>query len=200
MSQNIEAVSYGVGMNIAGSLLQQNLHQVSPEIMAQAIKDVFEGKPTQLSEEEANKVIQAFLNEKREEQFASNKTAGEQFLSQNFKREGVQTTLSGLQYEVLKSGDGVSPGPQDQVTVHYHGTLTDGRVFDSSVERNQPATFGVNQVISGWTEALQLMKVGDKFRLYVPQNLAYGANPHPGGIIEPYMTLIFDVELLDVKK
>jgi FKBP-type peptidyl-prolyl cis-trans isomerase FklB len=110
----------------------------------------------------------------------------------------VQTTASGLQYEVLQEGAGPLPGPTSQVTVHYHGSLIDGTVFDSSVQRGTPATFGVNQVIKGWTEALQLMPEGSKYRLYIPQELAYGANPHPGGAIQPYAALLFDVELLSI--
>jgi FKBP-type peptidyl-prolyl cis-trans isomerase len=123
---------------------------------------------------------------------------GEDFLATNFKKEGVHTTISGLQYEVVQEGEGEKPGAAAQVTVHYHGTLLDGTIFDSSIQRGQPATFGVNQVIPGWTEALQLMKKGAKYRLYIPQNLAYGANPHPSGAIKPYMALIFDVELLEI--
>ena len=109
----------------------------------------------------------------------------------------IQLT-STQQYEVINEGEGANPGPTSQVTVHYHGTLTDGTVFDSSVTRGEPATFGVNQVIKGWTEALQLMNKGAKYRLYIPQDLAYGANPHPGGPIEPFMALVFDVELLEI--
>jgi FKBP-type peptidyl-prolyl cis-trans isomerase len=198
MSQDINAVSYSVGMSIAGSLIQQNLHGISPEVVAEAIQDMFQGKEPKVSPEEANAIISSYLNEMAEAQFGANKAAGENFLSENFKKEGVKTTVSGLQYEVIEKGNGKTPGPKDQVTVHYHGTLIDGTVFDSSVERNSPATFGVNQVIKGWTEALQLMQEGDKFRLYIPQDLAYGANPHPGGPIEPYMALIFDVQLLEV--
>lgn len=198
MSQDIQAVSYSVGMSIAGSLIQQNLQGISPEILAEAINDIFTGKPTKVTPEEANNIIQGYMAAKMEDQFKGNKEAGEKFLAENFKKEGVQTTLSGLQYEVITAGSGKSPAHTDRVTVHYHGTLIDGTVFDSSVERNDPATFGVNQVIPGWTEALQLMKEGDKFRLYIPQDLAYGASPHPGGPIEPYMALIFDVELISV--
>ena len=128
----------------------------------------------------------------------ANKQAGAAFLNENAQRPEVTTTASGLQYEVLLASEGEKPGPTSQVTVHYHGTLIDGTVFDSSVERGAPATFGVNQVIRGWTEALQLMAVGSKFRLSIPEDLAYGANPHPGGAIQPYSALIFDVELIDI--
>jgi FKBP-type peptidyl-prolyl cis-trans isomerase FklB len=199
MSEEIKAVSYCVGMSLAGSLMQQNLQGISPEIMAQAVGDVFQGKPSPYSPEQANEIIQNYLNVAIEKQFKANKEAGEKFLAENFKKEGVHTTVSGLQYEVIEEGKGKTPTATSQVTVHYHGTLLDGSVFDSSVERNSPATFGVNQVIPGWTEALQLMKEGSKYRLYIPQELAYGQQPHPGGPIQPYMALIFDVELIEVK-
>lgn len=198
MSNSKTDLSYSVGLSIAGSLIQQNLNDIDPAVLSEAIGDVLSGKEPRIQPEQANHIIQLYLNEKRAEQFEKNKTAGEEFLAENFKKDGVQTTLSGLQYEIINKGDGKKPGPESQVTVHYHGTLLDGTVFDSSVARNEPATFGVNQVIKGWTEALQLMEEGDKFKLYIPQELAYGANPHPGGPIEPYMTLVFEVELLNV--
>lgn len=200
MTEDIKAVSYCVGMSLAGSLMQQNLQGISPEVMAEAVGDAFQGKPSKYTPEQANEIIQNYLNVAIEEQFKVNKVAGEKFLAENFKKEGIHTTVSGLQYEVIEEGKGEMPSPTSQVTVHYHGTLLDGSVFDSSVERNSPATFGVNQVIPGWTEALQLMKEGSKYRLYIPQELAYGQQPHPGGPIQPYMALIFDVELLEVKK
>jgi FKBP-type peptidyl-prolyl cis-trans isomerase len=199
MTEDIKAVSYCVGMSLAGSLMQQNLQGISPEVMAQAVDDAFQGKPSPYTPEQANEIIQNYLNVAVEEQFKANKIEGEKFLAENFKKEGVQTTVSGLQYEVIEEGKGKSPGATNQVTVHYHGTLLDGTVFDSSVERNSPATFGVNQVIPGWTEALQLMKEGSKYKLFIPQELAYGQHPHPGGPIQPFMTLIFDVELIEVK-
>lgn len=178
--------------------MQQNLQELSPEIIAKAISDVFNDNDLKYSPDEANQIIQVFLQIQGEKKFAVNKEEGEAFLAENSKREGVVTTASGLQYEVINEGAGQKPTVSNTVTVHYHGTLTDGTVFDSSVKRGEPATFGVTQVIKGWTEALQLMPVGAKYRLYIPQELAYGAQPHPGGPIEPYMALIFDVELLDI--
>lgn len=178
--------------------MQQNLKGLSVEDLAQAISDTFEGKQLKFTPQEANQIIQGFLQAKSEEQYGANKEAGEKFLADNAKKDEVTVTASGLQYEVLSEGDGAKPSGTDQVTVHYHGTLTNGTVFDSSVERGQPATFGLNQVIKGWTEGLQLMSKGAKYRFYIPQDLAYGATPHPGGPIEPYMTLVFDVELLDI--
>jgi len=198
MSQEIEAVSYCVGMSLGGSLIQQNLEKLSPEIIAEAITDVFQKNEMKYSPEEANAIIQKFLTIQSEEKYSGNKEAGEKFLAENAKREEVLVTDSGLQYEVIEQGSGDKPGPSTNVTVHYHGTLIDGTVFDSSVQRGQPASFGVDQVIKGWTEALQLMPQGSKYRLYIPENLAYGSQPHPGGPIEPFMALIFDVELLEL--
>ena len=148
--------------------------------------------------EEANMHIQRYLDSQKQLKYEAVKSAGEAFLAENAKRTEVQTTASGLQYEILEAGEGAKPGPTSQVTVHYHGTLIDGTVFDSSIQRGTPATFGVNQVIRGWTEALQLMPLGAKYRLSIPQELAYGANPHPGGAIQPYAALIFDVELISI--
>ncbi len=198
MTEDIKAVSYCVGMSIAGSLMQQDLEGVSPEILAQAISDAFAGKEPLYTPEMANTIIQNYLQSAGEAKFGQNKEAGEAFLNENKAKEGIHTTATGLQYEILTEGNGNKPAATDSVTVHYHGTLIDGTVFDSSVMRGQPATFGVHQVIPGWTEALQLMSVGAKFRLYIPQELAYGAHPHPGGPIKPYSALIFDVELLEI--
>ncbi len=191
-------VSYAVGMSLGESLLQQNLKSLDATLIAQAIQDTFEGKELKFSPQEANQLIQEFLRAESEKQFAVNKETGEAFLKQNAERSEISVTPSGLQYEVIVEGSGKKPSAADTVTVHYHGTLIDGTVFDSSVQRNQPATFGLSQVIKGWTEGLQLMNEGSKFRFYIPQDLAYGATPHPGGPIEPYMTLIFDVELLAI--
>lgn len=198
MSEELDAVSYCVGMSLGGSLLQQNLEGISTEVLGQAIKDAFEGKQMKYTPEEANGIIQNYLNAQGEKKFGANKEASEAFLAENAKKDGITVTESGLQYEVIVEGAGNKPSEASNVTVHYHGTLPDGTVFDSSIERGQPASFGVNQVIKGWTEALQLMATGSKYRLYIPQDLAYGANPHPGGPIEPYMALIFDVELIEV--
>ena len=198
MTEEIKAVSYCVGMSIADSLLQQDLNGISPEILAEAIKDIFSGVQAQYSPNEANDIIQTYLNGIGEAKFGAVKEEGEAFLAANKEKAEIITTESGLQYEVISEGSGKKPSSQDNVKVHYHGTLIDGTVFDSSVNRGEPATFGVHQVIPGWTEALQLMNAGSKYRLYIPQNLAYGAHPHPGGAIKPFMALIFDVELLEV--
>ncbi len=198
MSEELNAVSYCVGMSIAESLKQQELDVISPEAMLEAIKDVFGGKTPKYTPEQANGIIQNYMNGVAEKKYSVYKEEGEQFLAENKSKEGVAETASGLQYEVLVEGTGKQPSANDTVKVHYHGTLIDGTVFDSSVNRGEPATFGVYQVIKGWTEALQLMKEGSKYRLYIPQDLAYGANPHPGGAIKPYQALVFDVELLEV--
>lgn len=199
MSQDIQAVSYCIGLSVADSLLQQDLGGVDPGVMAEAISDVFQGKTMKYSPDQANAIIQKYVEEITTSKFEVYKKEGAEFLAENAKKEGVTTTASGLQYEVIEQGTGPKPKNTDTVNVHYHGTLIDGTVFDSSVTRGIPATFGVHQVIKGWTEALQLMPVGSKYRLYIPENLAYGAHPHPGGAIKPFMTLIFDVELLGIE-
>lgn len=199
MQSELEKVSYAVGMSIADSLKNQNLEDVDTRVLAEAMSNIFSGKEPKLSPQEANTIIQNFLDNKRNAAFAEVKTEGENFLNENKLKSGIFTTSSGLQYEVISEGAGRKPSSTDVVSVHYHGTLIDGTVFDSSVQRGTPASFGVHQVIPGWTEALQLMNVGSKFKLYIPQELAYGANPHPGGAIKPFSALIFEVELLDIK-
>jgi FKBP-type peptidyl-prolyl cis-trans isomerase len=199
MTDELNAVSYCVGMSIAGSLMQQDLEKINPSVLAEAIADVFEGKTVKYSGEEANQIIQQYIQHAAESKFAEIKEEGEAFLAENKNKAGVFVTDSGLQYEIIEAGIGNTPSATSVVEVHYHGTLIDGTVFDSSLQRGQTASFGVNQVIKGWTEALQLMKEGAKYRLYIPQDLAYGANPHPGGAIKPYMALIFDVELIAIK-
>jgi len=198
MSEYKQDASYSVGMSIGQSLQQQNLDELDLDTFVNGIKDVFSKSTLKFTPEEANTKIQMYLNEINETKYASAKEDGYQFLADNAKKEGVSELTSGLQYEVITEGNGELPAPTSQVTVHYHGTLTDGTVFDSSMDRGTPATFGVNQVIKGWTEALQLMPAGSKWRLYIPENLAYGASPHPGGPIKPYMALIFDVELISI--
>ena len=198
MEADKSKASYGVGMSIAESLAQQELSTLDLDQVLAGMRTIFNGETPVITPEEANQHIQRYLDAQKTQKYEVNKLAGEAFLADNAQRPEVNTTASGLQYEVLQEGDGPKPSPTSQVTVHYHGTLIDGTVFDSSVERGAPATFGVNQVIRGWTEALQLMAAGSKYRLTIPQELAYGANPHPGGAIQPYAALIFDVELLSI--
>lgn len=199
MQELKDKVSYAVGLSIAESLKSQQLGSLDLDLLRDGIQDVFEEKELKINPQEANGLIQEFLEEANSAAFGDNKENGIVFLEENLKRDEVSSTDSGLQYEVTEEGTGAKPSASDTVTVHYHGSLIDGTVFDSSVERGTPASFGVHQVIPGWTEALQLMSVGSKYRLYIPQELAYGANPHPGGPIQPYSALIFDVELIEIK-
>lgn len=195
-----EKASYAVGISIAQNLLEQDLAALDVQKFSEGVRTVFEGNKFLLTQEEMQSSIQQFLDGQRQKVHEQNKLDGEAFLAENKKRSDIKTTASGLQYEIMKQGDGTCPGPQETVSVHYHGTLIDGTVFDSSVQRGTPASFGVHQVIPGWTEALQLMSVGAKYKLYIPQELAYGANPHPGGPIKPYSALIFEVELMNIEK
>jgi len=194
-----EKVSYAIGMSIAESLKSQQLDKLDLNLLKSGIQDVFEGNDLKINPNEANDLIKSYVDEANNAAYGENKQNGIDYLNENKKRSEIQTTESGLQFEILKAAEGDSPKSTDNVTVHYHGTLIDGTVFDSSVERGSPASFGVHQVIPGWTEALQLMNVGSKYRLHIPQELAYGANPHPGGPIQPFSTLIFDVELLSIQ-
>ena len=197
-----QKLSYGLGMNIGFGMAQQGVPDLDPEALVKGITDAINGVESQVSQEE----LQAAIQRVREKEIAKmnalteeNARQGAEFLAENAKREGVISTESGLQYEVISSGDGESPTAESVVKTHYHGTLIDGSVFDSSVERGAPAQFAVNGVIPGWTEALQLMKVGDKWKLFLPADLAYGLqSPSPN--IPPNSTLIFEVELLEIVK
>ena len=198
MDSDLEKVSYAVGMSIGESLKAQNLEDIDTKKLSLAMDTIFKNQDPLFTPEEANSIIQAYLDTKKYAAYGSLKLEGEKFLKNNKSNKDIQTTESGLQYEIIKSGNGKKPSNTDTVSVHYHGTLIDGTVFDSSVERGTPASFGVHQVIPGWTEALQLMDIGSKYRLFIPQELAYGANPHPGGPIQPFSALIFEVELLEI--
>lgn len=198
LKTELEKVSYCFGVNIAQNMKQQGMNNISASLLAKGLDDYLTGKSLEIKEEEIPAILQDFFKKLQEAQFEGNVEAGKAFLAENAKREGVVTLKSGLQYEVIKEGNGIKPKATDKVTTHYHGTLIDGTVFDSSVNRGEPATFPVNGVIKGWVEGLQLMPMGSKWRLYVPEDLAYGANPHPGGPIEPYSTLIFDIELIAI--
>lgn len=197
LNTEMEKVSYSLGVNVAKSVKNQGLESIDSEAIAQAFTDVFEGNELKISEQESNIILQDYFGKIAKEAKSANVEAGEKFLAENAKRDGVTTTATGLQYEVLAEGSGDSPKETDQVTVHYHGTLIDGTVFDSSVDRGQPATFPVNGVIPGWVEALQLMMPGAKYKLFIPSNLAYGERG-AGGSIGPNATLIFEVELISI--
>ncbi|MDQ2178124.1 FKBP-type peptidyl-prolyl cis-trans isomerase [Marinifilum sp. D714] len=192
-----DKVSYCLGLSIASNLITSGVKTISTEPFMEALDAAFNGKMPELSPDEANKILQEFFTKVQEEQAGAAIEAGKKFLSENAKKEGVTTLESGLQYEVITEGKGDLPKGTDNVKCHYHGTLIDGTVFDSSVNRGEPATFPVNGVIAGWVEALQLMPVGSKWKLYVPSDLAYGAQG-AGNLIGPHTTLIFEVELLEI--
>lgn len=192
--------SYAVGMSIASNVKQQGIiDSLSVELMSKAFADVFSGATPLISAEESQAVIQQYMMEMQSKAGEKAAAEGRKFLEENKKKPGVITLPSGLQYLVMKEGTGEMPKETDKVTTHYHGTLINGEVFDSSVDRGQPASFPVNGVIRGWVEALQLMKVGSKWKLFVPSELAYGANG-AGPKIGPNTTLIFEVELLSIDK
>lgn len=193
----MDKVSYALGIGIGRQLAQMGATDINTDDFGQAIKDTISGR-LQLDEQEAQMIVQDFFQRKSEEQAKNAKAEGENFLAENGKKEGVVVLPSGLQYQVLREGNGNKPSATDQVECHYEGTLINGQVFDSSYKRGQTATFGLNQVIKGWTEGLQLMQEGAKYRFFIPYHLAYGAQG-AGQNIPPYATLIFDVELVKVK-
>ncbi len=202
----MDKLSYALGMSMGHNFKGSGIKTINADDFAAGVAAVYDGTKPAMSYDEAKRIVQDFFTNLEKEMQAEaakagaeNLKIGEAFLSENAKREGVTTTASGLQYEVIRKGAGDRPAASDRVEVHYTGKLIDGTVFDSSVERGVPATFGVTQVIPGWVEALQLMREGDKWRLYIPSTLAYGENG-AGGVIGPNMTLIFDVELLRVIK
>lgn len=193
----MDKVSYALGMSIGHQLQQMNATELNIDDFGQALRDVFAGKAA-LSEGDAQAAVQAFFDQKSEEKAKSAKADGEKFLAENAGKEGVVTLPSGLQYQVLREGNGRKPAATDQVECHYEGTLVNGQVFDSSYRRGETATFGLNQVIAGWTEGLQLMQEGAKYRFFIPYTLGYGEHG-AGQSIPPFATLIFDVELVKVK-
>ena len=197
--------SYALGLGIGQQLAQMGADDLNVSEFAAAITDVHQGNKTKMSHREAQAVVQEYfqkqeekLNAEREAQGMVAKKAGEEYLTENAKREGIITLPSGLQYQVLREGNGRKPKATDQVKCHYEGFLIDGTVFDSSVQRGEPATFGLDQVITGWTEGLQLMQEGAKYRFFIPYRLGYGERG-AGASIPPFSALIFDVELIEVK-
>lgn len=200
----MDKVSYALGLGIGQQLAQMGASNLNIDDFTDAIKDVINGNVLKVPHKDAQTIVQEYFRQQEErinairaEQGKAAKAEGEKFLAENGKKEGVVTLKSGLQYEVLREGNGKKPKATDQVKCHYEGTLINGQVFDSSYKRNEPAVFPLNQVIPGWTEGLQLMQEGAKYRFYIPYILAYGESG-AGGSIPPFATLIFDVELLEV--
>ena len=194
-----DSVSYSIGLFMAQSLKQQGMTDLNNALLMRGMDDALKGRTTQLSMEQAGQVMNTYSQNQITARSAGNKKIGDAFLAENKAKPGVTTTASGLQYSVEKEGTGAKPTATDRVKVHYTGRLLDGKVFDSSVERGTPAEFGVGEVIRGWTEALQLMPIGSKWKLYIPAELAYG-DRGAGHEIKPGSTLMFDVELLDIVK
>ncbi len=195
----MDSVSYAIGINIGKNLKEQGLDSFNTKTMSHAIDDMLNGNKPMIEEAQAMQTLNNFFQNMKMQKSEGSVGEGKKFLEENAKKPGVVALPSGLQYQILKEGTGAQPGINDMVTTHYHGTFIDGKVFDSSVERKEPATFPVNGVIAGWTEALQLMKEGAKWKLFIPYNLAYGEQGSRGGI-PPFSTLIFDVELIKVEK
>ena len=191
-------LSYSLGMSMATQLMQTGLENLDVEAFVKAFTEIMKNEKPTMSLEQASEHIQAYFSAKQNEMLQINKVEGERFLAENKKEENIVELPSGLQYEVITEGKGDIPKATDTVECHYHGTLIDGTVFDSSVQRGQPAVFGVTQVIKGWVEALQLMPVGSKWRLFVPSDMAYGEQG-AGDLIQPNATLIFEVELLGIQ-
>ena len=201
----MDKLSYALGLGIGRQLSQMGAADLNIDDFAQAVKDMVDGKEPQVATAEAQQIVEDFFRKQEEKQraeaaekYKGAKSEGEKYLSENAKKEGVVTLPSGLQYQVLKEGNGKSPKATDKVVCHYEGMLIDGTMFDSSVQRGEPATFPLNGVIAGWTEGLQLMKEGAKYRFFIPYQLGYGERG-AGASIPPFATLVFDVELIEVK-
>jgi FKBP-type peptidyl-prolyl cis-trans isomerase FklB len=199
LKTKLDSVSYAIGQDIGSSLKAQGLDNLNPTLLLKAIQDATKNQQPLLTKEQSDMSISNYLQQLKGEKAAKNKAAGEQFLAANKTKPGVVTLPSGLQYQVIKEGTGPKPTAADKVKTHYHGTLIDGTVFDSSVDRGQPISFAVGGVIAGWTEALQLMPVGSKWKLFIPSELGYG-DRQAGPKIGPGSTLIFEVELLEIVK
>ena len=200
----MDKVSYALGIGIGHQLANMGGQELNIDDFAQAVKDVLGGKELKIKSSEAQQIVQEFfaqqeqkINKQRAEAGKAHKEAGEKYLAENAKKDGVITLPSGLQYQVLKEGNGKKPNAKDSVKCHYEGFLIDGTVFDSSVQRGEPATFPLQQVIAGWTEGLQLMQEGAKYRFFIPYRLGYGEGG-AGASIPPFAALIFDVELIQV--
>jgi FKBP-type peptidyl-prolyl cis-trans isomerase FklB len=213
LESEIDSVSYAVGVDIAMKI-KNDFKEMDKDLFIQGFQNGIDSTNLLVETKEINSILRTFFQKKNEErmkkmqeekaqkaekEFGEYKKQNEKFLEENKSKKGIITTASGLQYEVIKEGAGENPKASSRVKVHYKGTLTDGTVFDSSIDRGKPAEFGVGQVIKGWTEGLQLMKPGAKYKFYIPQELAYGVNPRPGSKIKPFSALVFEVELLEIK-
>ncbi len=198
-NDDLEKFSYALGLSLAANLIQSGVNTIHPNAFSEAVKDTFTGERPKMNPEEANQILEAFVSGQQQmnEDETKNLEEGLAFLAKNKKKPGVVQLPSGLQYQVLNEGEGDIPTAKDQVRCHYHGTLIDGTVFDSSVQRGKSAVFPVGGVIQGWVEALQLMSVGSKWKLFIPSELAYGKRG-AGAAIGPNSTLIFDVELIEI--
>jgi len=204
MAQNFksetDSISYSVGVVFAKQMKQQGMTNLNADMVAKAMNDYMSGTMTLITEQECETIMRNHFNALQQKQEAQAKEVGTKFLAENAKKPGIMTTASGLQYEVLRKGDGnTSPALTDKVKVHYHGMLLDGKVFDSSVDRGEPISFPLNGVIQGWQEGVQLMVVGDKYKFYIPSDLAYGSRG-AGAMIGPHSALIFEVELLGINE
>jgi len=198
ISNKLDSVSYSVGVLFAKNIKQQGVEKLNVDVVAKAIDDYMNGTTRVIPEKECQEMFMSYMKGVNEAKTAGAKSNGLAYLAENSKKPGVTITSTGLQYEVMKRGTGPKPTASDKVKTHYHGMLTDGTVFDSSVDRGEPISFQVGGVIAGWTEALQLMSVGDKWRLVIPSELAYGARG-AGAKIPPHSTLVFEVELLGIE-
>ncbi len=199
LKTEIDTVSYYLGIAIGKQMQPSGISGVNYELFAKGFEEaITQNKDLKLTDEQVGMYLQTYFQDLQMKESEKNAEEGKKYMEENKKKPGVQTTPSGLQYEVIKQGTGAKPVAESEVTVHYTGTTIDGNIFDSSIERGQPATFKLNEVIPGWTEGIQLMSVGSKFKLYIPSELAYGANPQSPKI-KPNSVLIFDVELLEVK-
>ncbi|ULC59181.1 FKBP-type peptidyl-prolyl cis-trans isomerase [Flaviramulus sp. BrNp1-15] len=207
LKTELDSVSYAIGMDVAKNVKKSFDDEFDNDLFIQGFLNASDSTDIMIEETKAQQLVRAYFQKKQQEEMAKrqeeakvNKEEGDKFLAENKSKDGVVTTESGLQYIVLKEGTGPKPAATDKVKLHYHGTLIDGTVFDSSVDKGEPITLGANQFIKGFTEGLLLMPVGSKYKLFIPSDIGYGANPRPGGAIKPNSALIFDVELLEIVK
>ncbi len=201
LTSEIDSVSYAVGLSMANQI-RGNFEDIDQDLFVQGFKNGIDSTNILMDNQQIGLILNSFFRKRQEEkqlaQFAELKKAGEDFLAENATKEGVKTTASGLQYSVIKEGSGAKPEPTSKLKLHYHGTSTDGKVFDSSVDKGKPVELLANQFVKGFTEGLLLMNAGSKYKFFIPSELAYGANPRPGGPIRPYEALVFEVEILEI--